>query len=236
MKMKIFISRSLFVAALSSLFLFTSCDEHEAIDLGIHPGYILCADGTVVSDQSFFEQGNREPAAVIFTEQQGEGSGCYFLAVMVKELPHLQFCDSTSMVQGTDTDINNSSADIGKLNTTALQNSYDSKTKHGSPLADYVFANHNAGQSDFIPSVRELKLLYFQRDRVNSVLGRLNTFSEGSADLLRTDSCWYWSSTEVAANPSRQAWLFSMSSGTPHETPKMEFHAARSIVYYRPYN
>ena len=27
----------------------TSCDEHEPIDLDIHPGYILCSDGQIVS-------------------------------------------------------------------------------------------------------------------------------------------------------------------------------------------
>ena len=26
----------------------TSCDEHEPIDLDIHPGYILCSDGQIV--------------------------------------------------------------------------------------------------------------------------------------------------------------------------------------------
>ena len=34
----------------------TSCDEHEPIDLDIHPGYILCSDGQIVgwSDSKSF--------------------------------------------------------------------------------------------------------------------------------------------------------------------------------------
>ena len=31
----------------------TSCDEHEPIDLDIHPGYILCSDGQIVSPSVF---------------------------------------------------------------------------------------------------------------------------------------------------------------------------------------
>lgn len=232
--MKYLFSRCAFLAAFFSLLL-TSCDEHEAIDLGIHPGHILCDDGTVVSDQSL-DLTHKIPVAVIFTEQQGEGDGSYFMAVSLTELPRLEFCDSTSMVQGTNTEMN---ALRGDINTIAMQNSYDEKFGHGSPLADYVFGRHICGQSQFIPSVRELKMLYYQKEKVNSVLRRLNERIEGSADVLCTealsDSCWYWSSTEVAANPSKQAWLFSMSSGTPHETPKVEAHAARSIVYYYPF-
>ena len=41
----------------------TSCDEHEPIDLDIHPGYILCSDGQIVSP-SVFNSDTRKPAAV----------------------------------------------------------------------------------------------------------------------------------------------------------------------------
>ena len=232
-----------FFSVLLSLLLFTSCDDHEAVDLGIHPGYILCDDGVVMSDQAFFAQdfsgkNYKFPAAVIFTEQLNDSEDmARFLAVSIKELPQLQFCDSISMSQGTNTDV---TVAAGNTNTTALQNSYDTKLGHGSPLADYVFAHSTYGQSDFIPSVKELKMLYAQKGRVNAVLQRINEHLAGSADLLfteaRSDSCWYWSSTEVAANPMKQAWIFSMSSGTPQECPKIEAHAARAIVPYYPYN
>ena len=43
-------------SVLLSLLFFTSCDDHEAVDLGIHSGYILCDDGVVMSDQAFFAQ------------------------------------------------------------------------------------------------------------------------------------------------------------------------------------
>ncbi len=215
----------------------SSCDEHEVEDLSIHPGHILCNDGTVMSASDFLSSAHKLPVAVIFTEQLKEDDHpTRYLAVTVNELPCLPLCDSVNMVQGTNTDINALSGDI---NTVALQNSYDSRTRHGSPLADCVFAGHIYGQSDFIASAKEMKLLYYQRSMVNSVLRRINEKFPGYADVLytdATDSCWYWTSTEVAANPGKQAWLFSMPSGSLRETPKVEPHAARAVVSYYPFN
>lgn len=224
---------------LLSAMLMVSCDDHEALDLGIHPGHILCDDGTVVSEDSFFQMERKNAVAVLFTEQLAATSThpTRFLGVLIREVPQLQFCDSTSMTQGTNTD---TSLPVGDLNTIAMQNSYDSKSGKGSPLADYVFANHSYGQSDFIPSTREMKMLYIQCETVNRVLRRLHDERDMDVDLLCTDSgtdkCWYWTSTEVEANSSRQAWLFSMASGTPHETPKVEYHISRAIVSYYPFN
>lgn len=217
--------------------LFASCDEHEVEDLSIHPGHILCNDGTVMPASDFFASAHKIPVAVIFTDQLKEDDhATRYLAVTVKELPCLALCDSVNMVQGTNTDVN---ALAGDQNTVALQNSYDSRTNHGSPLADCVFAGHIYGQSDFIASAKEMKLLYYQRSLVNSVLRRINEKFPGYADVLyteATDSCWYWTSTEVAANPGKQAWLFSMPSGSLRETPKVEPHAARAVVSYYPFN
>ena len=38
------------IAAMASL---TSCDEHESIDLDVHPGYILCDDGCMIIIHTF---------------------------------------------------------------------------------------------------------------------------------------------------------------------------------------
>lgn len=227
-----------YLLLLLSAMLTVSCDDHEVLDLGIHPGHILCDDGTVVSEESFFASAHKNAVAVLFTEQMATTDThklVRYLGVLVREVPQLQFCDSTAMEQGTNTD---TTLPEGDLNTVAMQESKDSKTGKGSPLADYVFAAHYDGQSDFIPSVWEMKMLYSQCGTVNRILQRLRDERDVPVDLLCTDSgtgrCWYWTSTEVAANPSRQAWLFSMASGTPHETPKMEYHPSRAIVAYYP--
>ena len=212
-----------------------SCDEHEPIDLGIHPGHILLADGNVVNSDDYFLRGDSTAVGIIFSEMIDNE---YYLAVMLSELPPLQFCDSLlGMVQGTSCDLD---AYDGRHNTIALWNSFDNKTFHGSPLANAAYSAHEYGMSDFVPSVAEMKLLYSQRDKVNDVIERLNKQDVRYAAVplstdRATDDCWYWTSTEVKDNQALQAWLFSMNSGTPHETGKEKVHHARKVYVYKPF-
>lgn len=224
------------VMAVPALLLFltlVSCDEHEPIDLNIHPGHILTANGNVVSSDTYFELGMNNAAGVIFTEQQDDGS---YLAVMLKELPAEMFCDSTDMVNGTSCDL---TAFDGFTNTIEMRNSYDQKSGHGSPLAEAVYSSHTFGQSDYIPSVAEMMLLYAQRSAVNAVLLTLDNQQPGSADLLALDGangeCWYWTSTEVKEDQYHKAWLFTMNAGTYQDTPKRLSYHARPIVRYYPF-
>lgn len=221
---------SLFVLA---LFGFVSCDEHEAVDLNIHVGHILCADGKVLSESEFFEQDATTAVGVIFSERLSDNR---YLAVLLEEVKMEIFCDSVDYKQNTSCALDKYD---GYSNTVNLQNSFDKKTGHGSPLADYAFCSHKYGQSDFIPSVAEMRLLFSSRDKVNAVMQHLNNSGRAFADLLttvddETGSCWLWTSTEVECNPSYQAWLFSMSSGSYQETPKVESHNSRLIVSYYP--
>lgn len=217
-----------FFALLLTSFTFVSCDEHEPLDLDIHPGFILCDDGSVMSNKAYFEQDTRKAVAVVFA---GETADHGVLAVCLHEIDAIQFCDTLGMELGTSCDV---TAYDGYLNTTAMQNSRDTRTGKGSPLADEAFSYHHFWQSDYIPSVAEMTLLYFARNQVNPIIKQCG----GTPLFTDTENarCWYWTSTEVEQNKGNQAWLFSMSDGSRHETPKTNAYRARAIVEYHPVN
>lgn len=205
-----------------------ACDGHEALDPDVHTGYILCDDGQVLSTDAYFSQDARKAVAVVFAPQTEEHS---VLAVLLDEIPPVAFCDTLGLELGTSCD---ETAYDGYENTTAMQNSRDARTGKGSPLADEAFTYHYYWQSDYIPSVAEMGMLFLAREQVNSIIERcggtpLCTDAAGS-------SCWYWTSTEVEQNKGRQAWLFSMSDGSRHRAPKTNEYHARAIVEYNPLN
>lgn len=217
----------LYFICLLTVCMLYGCDDHDVIDLSYHPGHLLCADGQAVSLQDYLSQGRNDAVGVLFSSEQEGGR---YLAVLLDELAPMAFSDSLGFVQGTSAD---EAALDGFANTTSLQNTADAATGHGSPLGDATFARHFYGQSDYVPSVGELRLLYKNRHLVNEVIRQLPASAERCVPLSFTgDGCWYWSSTEVSGNQGNQAWLFSMSSGTIHPTPKTEAHPARIIVAY----
>ena len=116
---------------------FVSCDEHEHIDLDIHPGHILLKSGRVISSADYFANGDSTAIGIVFSEEINES---HYLVVSLDELSPLQFCDSLGgMNQGTSCD---RTALDGMANTYALQGSMDTKTFHGSPLANAVASSH----------------------------------------------------------------------------------------------
>lgn len=213
-----------------------SCDEHEHIDLNIHPGHILLKSGNVISSADYFANGDSTAVGIVFSEQIDNN---HYLVVSLDELPPLQFCDSIGgMIQGTSCDL---SKYDGRENTYALRGSFDEKSMHGSPLANAVSTSHSFGLTEFVPSVKEMKMLYTQRGTVNSIISSLHEQRNGfynavplSADGV-TGECWYWTSTEVKDNQTVQAWRVSMISGTEHESDKDIFCHARKISYYYPF-
>lgn len=222
--------KKLFLFPLLSVFsmLLASCDEHEAVDLDVHTGYILCDDGQVLSTDAYFVQDTRKAVAVVFAPQTEEHP---VLAVLLDEIAPVAFCDTLGMELGTSCD---ETAFDGYENTTAMQNNRDSRSGKGSPLADEAFTYHYYWQSDYIPSIAEMGLLFLVRDRVNPIIERCGGVplcgdAEGGA-------CWYWTSTEVEQNKGNQAWLFSMSDGSRHKAPKTNAYRARAIVEYNPLN
>lgn len=215
-----------------------SCDEHEPLDLGIHPGYILCDDGRVLSP-SAFDAGVHTPVAVVFAPQTESHQ---VLAVMLDEVPFVAFADTLSMDQKTSADV---SAYDGYVNTVALQTTWiardtmvnkeykaDPRNYYCSPLGLLAFRSHWFLQSDYVPSVAELGLLYLSLGTVNPIIEQCGGTPVSTSP--ENAGCWYWSSTEVSENKGNQAWLFSMADGSRHKAPKTNAYRARLIVEYNP--
>ena len=239
---KDFFNTKRFTVVLSAVFLsafalfFSSCDEHDPLDLDIHPGYILCDDGRVLSPEAFDESSN-VPVAVFFAPLTDKHPA---LAVLLDELSYISFAD-TLFEQKT----SGSVADYdGYLNTIALQSSKlardsvsqrrSGKRWYCSDLGLSAFCSHYFSQSDYVPSVAELGLLYLSLPVVNPVIERCG--GQPVSTVPEYAGCWYWSSTEVAENTPNQAWLFSMADGSRHRTPKTNRYSARLIVEYNPLN
>lgn len=218
--------------------LFVSCDDHEPVDRRIHTGYILLSDGSVISD-AVFDKSQHVPVAVVFAEKTDDHP---VLAVMLDEISSIQFADTLSIDQKTSCSID--SCD-GYSNTVALQTSNIKRTVlldstnvanpinyYKSPLGLAAFHSHWFFQSDFVPSVREMELLYSQLYRVNPIIEMCGGTPIGTTPDKA--GCWYWTSTEVEENSLNQAWLFSMADGSRHKTPKTNSYRARLIVDYNP--
>lgn len=196
----------------------TSCDNHEPIDRDIHVGYVLCNDHSCMDTASYFNQTKRKAVGVVFAEKTDDHPA---LAVMFDELNEV-FCDSVGMVNGTSTDI---TSFCGFKNTVAMYNSYSAETGKGSPLAMEMINFHANGQSDYLPSVAEQRLLASSSRVINPVLERL-----GGTPIALEGDCWYWTSTEVEDNPGVQAWLCATDNGRFLATQKTQRHKARAIV------
>ena len=145
-----------------------------------------------------------------------EGRG---YAVYLNDLAPLAFADSLGIKQGTSAD---AYALDGNQNTYALM----SQRNVGSPMADAVFELWRYGQSAYIPSVAQLRLLKETRSYINKGIESI-----GGVSITDTpDGCWYWSSTEVAGQETAKAWLYSLSQGAIQETPKTQNHKIRPII------
>lgn len=131
-------------------------------------------------------------------------------------------CDSIGLVNGTSGDV---STFDGYFNTVAMYNSYVEETGKGSPLAMKMMDFHENGQSDFIPSVAEQRLLVAAARQINPIIERF-----GGTPIALNGDCWYWTSTEVTENAGLQAWLCSAVNGGILPTPKTESHKARAVV------
>lgn len=199
-----------------------ACDEHrDFLDTAMKPCHILCTDGKVLS-VSDFEQSNKQAIAVVFHvnhDEDTEGNG---YAVYLWNLESLAFADSIGVKQNTSADI---TALDGFENTFALLNTKDTS----SPLAKKVFDLWKYGQSAYIPSVAQMRLLYHAKEQINPVI----KICGGDTLPVAADDCWYWTSTEVNEQETAKAWLYSMGSGAIHDTPKTQAHQSRAIITLR---
>ena len=106
-------------------------------------------------------------------------------------------------------------------------NQVDADTREtASPMAEAVFDLWRYGQSAYVPSVAQMRLLYALREVVNPVIERCG----GQPLPDEADDCWYWTSTEVEGQQTAKAWLYSLGSGAMQETPKIQAHKVRPII------
>lgn len=204
------------VAALSLV----ACDAHiETPDMTVRPGHVLCDDGTALSYEQY-KASSKQAVAVVFDTGKHDGMEGNGYAVYLWDVAPAAFADSLGVEQGTSADME---AFDGNTNTFALYGTRET----ASPMAEAVFDLWCYGQSAYIPSVAEMRLLYAARKVVNPVIELCG------GDILPTDNdgdCWYWTSTEVEGQQTAKAWLYSMGSGATQETPKIQAHRIRPII------
>lgn len=222
MKKKLYINACRLFNLLTIVTLFVACDAHRDFpDTAMKPCHILCTDGKVLS-VSDFKQSEKQAIAVVFhinPDENTEGNG---YAVYLWDLEPLAFADSIGVKQNTSADI--TSLD-GFENTFALLDARETS----SPLAKKVFDLWRYGQSAYIPSVAQMRLLYHVREQINPIIKMCG----GDTLSIEDDDCWYWTSTEVNEQQTAKAWLYSMGSGTIHDTPKIQAHKSRAIITLR---
>ena len=211
--MKIKHTISIAILALSLV----GCDEHRDFpDTSVKTCDILCTDGEVVRFDDLSSKG-KEPIAVVFhINQRDDMEGTAYAVYLWDVLPEA-YSDSIGIKQNTSANV---MAFDGNSNTYAMYGS------GSSPAAEAVFDMWRYGQSAYIPSVAQLRLLYAAKCTINSYIERCG----GDVIPDAPDECWYWSSTEVKGQESAKAWLFSLSSGALQETPKGQTHKIRPII------
>lgn len=216
---KMMIRKIHWIIVAATAVLCAACDAHfDVPDTAVRPGHILCEDGTALS-YAQYEQSGKRAIAVVFDTQRHEDAEGDGYAVYLWDIAPQAFADSLGIAQGTSADI---MAYDGNTNTFAL---YDTK-KTASPMAEAVFDLWRYGQSAYVPSVAQMRLLYAMREAVNPVIERCG----GHPLPLDESDCWYWTSTEVAGQETAKAWLYSTGSGAIQETPKIQTHRVRPII------
>lgn len=196
-----------------------ACDAHiDVPDTAVRPGHVLCEDGTALPYNEY-ERSGKQAIAVVFDTERCDGAQGDGYAVYLWDIAPVAFADSLGIEQGTSADI---TAYDGNTNTFAL---YDTR-ETASPMAEAVFDLWRYGQSAYVPSVAQMRLLYAIRETVNPVIERC-----GGEPLPQTgDDCWYWTSTEVKGQQTAKAWLYSTGSGAMQETPKIQSHRVRPVI------
>ena len=170
------------------------------------------------AEYDYSDKKDKAIAVVFYVNQRKniEGEG---YAVYLWDMAPLAFADSIGVEQGTSADI---TAWDGNTNTFAL---YDTK-ETASPMAEGVFDLWRYGQSAYVPSVAQMRLLYSMKETINPMIEKCG----GNPLPNNPDDCWYWTSTEVKGQQTAKAWLYSVGSGAMQETPKWQAHKVRPII------
>lgn len=203
--------------SLSLVTVIVACDSHRDFpDTGMRPGHILCTDGNVMSYEDY-AQSDKEAIAVVFHVRHDEAIPGESYAVYLHDMPAAQFTDSLGISHKTSADM---TAYDGNQNTFALYST------GGSPMGEQVFSMWRYGQSAYVGSVAQMRLLYHAKSTIN----RYIQLCGGVPLPDEADDCWYWTSTEVEGQTTAKAWLYSMGSGAVQETPKLQTHKVRPII------
>lgn len=214
--MKILKRTKLLLIALLLVAGISSCECHHEEVASFRVGHVLCTDGSIMPFCKYIQTDKEAIGLVFYVNNNPEIPGRGY-AVYLNTVPAEAFSSELGEEQGTSTD-------VGDLEGNA--NTYQMYSSEKSPLAEAVFAMWKYGQSAYIPSVGQLRLLQEQKDFLNQRIEALG------GDILPDDpeECWYWTSTEVDGQATDKAWLFSMHTGTIQETPKTQKHPTRGII------
>jgi len=197
------------------------CDHETEPKAPFKIGHVLCTDGTIMSLCDYVKS-SKEAVGIVFQVNENQQDDILGYATYIHATDKVAFADSLGVAQNTSTSLSEMD---GNKNTYAIH------TTKGvnSELADLVFDLWPYGQSAYIPSVAELRLLFSVRDFVNERI-----VAVGGEPLYDDDeNCWLWSSTEVEGQAENKAWLFSMNYGDIQETPKNHQHQVRPIIAIR---
>lgn len=141
------------ILVVAAMMLLTACDQHQDFpDTAMKVTHILTTDGKVMPYETY-EQSGKQAIAVVFHINQREDIEGNGYAVYLWDIAPEAFADSLGVEQGTSADI---TAYDGNTNTFALYEMTDVM----SPLAERVFDLWRYGQSAYIPSVAQMRLLY----------------------------------------------------------------------------
>ena len=196
----------------------SACDAHKDVeDTSMKLGDILCVDGNVMPYSQYVQQ-DKQAVAVVFHLNEGDLPGTGY-AVYLWDVADKAFADTVGTKQGTSAD---ATAYDGNGNTYSLLSNRDIS----SPIAESVYAVWSQGQSAYIPSVAEMRLLHQARSYINPIIEKCGGEPLPSAEV----DCWYWTSTEVEGQETHKAWLYSLESGAILETPKDQSHKVRPII------
>lgn len=199
--------------------IFTACDGHKEFpDDSLSVCQILCTDGQIMNYDAYRKSGKEAIAVVFYVNRDPDIQGQGY-AVYLWNMKPLAFADSIGVAQDTSAD---TEALDGNMNTYSM---YVGK-RIGSPLALRVFDLWRYGQSAYIPSVAQMRLLKSAKAIINPYI--LNCGGEPLPD--EADVCWYWTSTEVKDQEDNKAWLYSLQSGAMQETPKSQSYMSRPII------
>lgn len=195
-----------------------TCHHFDEPPVTMKVGHVLCTDGGVMPICKFLES-DKEAIGIVFYVNTDPTKDFRGYAVYLQDLEPSAFSESITVSQGTSCDLY---AEDGNENTYALFNNEEVK----SPMASEVFDLWKYGQSAYVPSVQQQRLLLAAKDAINDRI----TICGGDALPDLADECWSWTSTEVDGQSEAKAWLFSLYSGSFQETPKTQVHKVRPVI------